>query len=142
MASVFTMIMNGDIPGRFVWQDDRVTAFLTIAPINPGHTLVVPREEIDHWTDLPDDLVAHLMTVAKTIGAVLRNEFEPDRVGVIVAGLEVPHAHVHLIPFNTESELSFSRANADVDPSELDVVAERIRARLTLAGFDQARQTA
>jgi histidine triad (HIT) family protein len=142
MVSVFTMIMNGDIPGRFVWQDDRVTAFLTIAPINPGHTLVVPREEIDHWTDLPDDLVAHLMTVAKTIGAALRDEFEPDRVGVIVAGLEVPHAHVHLIPFDTESELSFSRANADVDPSELDVVAERIRARLTLAGFDQARQTA
>ncbi|GBE25548.1 hypothetical protein BMS3Bbin02_01835 [bacterium BMS3Bbin02] len=81
------------------------------------------------------------MTVAKTIGAALRDEFEPDRVGVIVAGLEVPHAHVHLIPFDTESELSFSRANADVDPSELDIVADRIRARLTLTGFDQATQT-
>jgi histidine triad (HIT) family protein len=141
MASVFTMIMNGDIPGRFVWQDDRVVAFLTIAPINPGHTLVVPREEIDHWTDLPDELVAHLMIVAKTIGAAIRDEFEPARVGVIVAGLEVPHAHVHLVPFDTESELSFSRANPDVGPSELDTVAERIRTRLVSSGFDQANQT-
>jgi len=134
--------MNGEIPGRFVWEDDRVTAFLTIAPINPGHVLVVPREEIDHWTDLSDDLVAHLMTVAKTIGAALRDEFEPARVGVIVAGLEVPHAHVHLIPFDVESELSFTRANADVEPGELDRVAERIRARLAASGFDQASQTA
>jgi histidine triad (HIT) family protein len=142
MASVFTKIMNGEIPGRFVWKDEQVTAFLTIAPINPGHVLVVPREEIDHWTDLPDDLVAHLMTVAKTIGAALRDEFEQARIGVIVAGLEVPHAHVHLIPFDVEPELSFARANADVEPGELDHVAERIRTRLTTSGFDQASQTA
>ena len=137
MASIFTLIMNGDIPGRFVWQDDTVTAFLTIAPINPGHVLVVPRREIDHWTDLPEDLAADLMTVSVRIGRALKDEFSQARVGMIIAGLEVPHAHMHLIPFNVESELSFSRASTDVAASEFDAVADRIRTRLTAMGYGE-----
>lgn len=129
--------MNGDIPGRFVWQDDTVTAFLTIAPINPGHVLVVPRREIDHWVDLPEDLAADLMTVSVRVGRALKDEFTPARVGMIIAGLEVPHAHIHLIPIDVESELSFSRASTDVAAAELDSIADRIRMRLNAMGYGE-----
>lgn len=118
-----------------MWQDYTVTAFLTIAPINRGHVLVVPRQEIDHWIDLPEDLAADLMTVSVRIGRALKDEFAPARVGMIIAGLEVPHAHIHLIPFDAESELSFSRASTDVAAEELDTVADRIRTRLNAMGY-------
>lgn len=120
-----------------MWQDDTVTAFLTIAPINPGHVLVVPRREIDHWVDLPEDLAADLMTVSVRVGRALKDEFTPARVGMIIAGLEVPHAHIHLIPIDVESELSFSRASTDVAAAELDSIADRIRMRLNAMGYGE-----
>jgi histidine triad (HIT) family protein len=130
MATVFSKIIAGELPARFVYQDDRAVAFLTIAPLRPGHTLVVPREEIDDWLDLPPDLNAHLFAVAQRIGQALKRAFPARRVGLLIAGLEVPHAHLHLVPFDHESELQFSRADHNPDPAALDDAAERIRAEL------------
>src|ERR671911_575113 len=128
MATLFTKIIDGDIPGRFVWRDERAVAFLTIAPITTGHVLVVPIEEVDHWVDLEPDLAAHLMKVAREVGRAQMQAFNPTRIGMIVAGLEVPHCHVHLVPIDTEAELSFSRADHDPDPAALDAAADALRA--------------
>ena len=135
MATLFTNIINGEIPGRFVWRDDRVVAFLTIAPLKPGHVLVVPIEEVDHWLDLDPDLLAQLMQVSQTIGRAVDQAFTPAKVGMMIAGLEVPHVHVHIVPMSGVRDLDF--ANADPDPSaeSLDEAAEKIR--LALAVFDE-----
>jgi histidine triad (HIT) family protein len=130
MATLFTSIINGDIPGRFVWRDDRAVAFLTIAPIRPGHALVVPIEEVDHWIDLDPDLASHLMVVAREVGRAQQAAFEPERIGLIVAGLEVPHTHLHVIPIDSEGDLSFSKADHTPDPAALDDAAERLRTAL------------
>jgi histidine triad (HIT) family protein len=127
MATLFTKIIEGEIPGRFVWRDDRAVVFLTIAPITPGHVLVVPIEEVDHWIDLDPELAAHLMRVARDVGHAQMRAFAPRRVGMIIAGLEVPHCHLHLVPINAEAELSFSRADHDPDPAALDGAADRLR---------------
>jgi histidine triad (HIT) family protein len=134
MPSIFSRIIAGEIPGRFVWRDDRCVAFLTIAPTAPGHTLVVPIEEVDHWIDLPPDLLAHLMDVAQTIGKALNEAFRPSKVGVLVVGEEVPHTHVHLIPFTRLDELDLSTADQSPDAAALDDAADRIRAALRAAG--------
>ncbi len=132
--SVFSMIIRGDLPGRFVWRDDDVVAFLTIAPIRPGHTLVVPVEQIDQWTDVPAPLWARVGEVQQAVGQALMDAFSPVRVGSIIAGLEVPHCHVHLIPIDSESQLSFANVDPDPDPAALDDAAERIRTALQAAG--------
>ena len=130
MATLFTKIIDGEIPGRFVWRDERAVAFLTIAPITTGHVLVVPIDEVDHWVDLEPDLAAHLMKVAREVGRAQMQAFSPTRIGMIVAGLEVPHCHLHLVPIDTEAELSFSRADHDPDPAALDAAADALRAAL------------
>ena len=130
MATLFSKIIDGEIPGKFVWRDDRAVAFLTIGPIAPGHTLVVPIEEVDHWVDLEADLAAHLMEVARQIGRAQMAAFMPTRIGMIIAGLEVPHCHLHLVPIETEADLSFSRADPSPDPAALDEAADRLRAAL------------
>lgn len=131
MPTIFTKIIEGDIPGTFVWRDDRCVAFLSINPMAPGHTLVVPVEEVDHWVDLPPDLAGHLFAVAHTIAQAQQRAFSPARVGLIVAGYEVPHTHIHVIPTNDMSELSFANAAASVSPDELEAAATRIREQLT-----------
>jgi histidine triad (HIT) family protein len=130
MATLFTKIIEGEIPGRFVWRDDRAVAFLTIAPIRPGHVLVVPIEEVDHWVDLDADMAAHLTEVARQVGRAQMTAFAPTRIGLIVAGLEVPHCHLHVIPIDAESDLSFAKADHDPSPTALDDAAERLRAAL------------
>jgi histidine triad (HIT) family protein len=130
MPTVFTRIMNGELPGRFVWEDDRCTAFLSIAPLAPGHVLVVPRAEIDHWIDAPEDLFAHLMTVARRLGLALQRAFAPEKVGMMIAGLEVPHLHVHLVPINSVHDLDFANADPSASAEALDGVAARIAAAL------------
>lgn len=140
MASLFTRIIDGEIPGRFVWSDDRCVAFLTIAPITPGHTLVVPRAEVDHWIDLDDDAAAHLMVVAKAIGAAQMDAFSPARIGVIVAGMEVPHTHLHVIPIETEADLDFRRADSSAPAESLDDAADRLRAALAARGHSEVGQ--
>ncbi len=134
MSTLFTKIIQGEIPGRFVWRDDDVVAFLTIAPIAPGHTLVVPIQEVDHWLDLPPEVAGRCMTVAQVIGQAQMAAFSPSRVGVIIAGLEVPHMHLHLIPIDTEADLSFARADHSPDPAALDDAAARLRAALRAMG--------
>ena len=134
MATLFTKIIEGDIPGRFVWRDDRAVVFLTIAPIAPGHVLVVPIDEVDHWIDLEPDLAAHLMNVARVVGRAQMQAFSPTRIGLIVAGLEVPHCHLHLIPIDSEADLSFARADPNPAPAALDDAADRLRAALRELG--------
>jgi len=130
MATLFTKIIEGEIPGRFVWRDDRAVAFLTIAPIRPGHVLVVPIEEVDHWVDLDPDLAAHLVEVSRQVGRAQMQAFGPARIGVIIAGLEVPHCHLHLIPIGSEADLNFARADHDPDPAALADATDRLRAAL------------
>lgn len=130
MATIYTRIIQGELPGRFVWRDDEVVAFLTINPITHGHTLVVPIAEIDHWIDLPVDLAERCMTVAQAIAKAQMAAFSPLRVGLMIAGLEVPHTHLHVLPISTLGDLSFSKADPSPDPAELDRAAEAIRAAL------------
>lgn len=134
MATIFTRIIEGELPGRFVWRDDECVAFLSINPLRPGHTLVVPRSEADHWIDLPADANAHLMRVAHEIGAAQMAAFTPARVGLIIAGLEVPHVHLHVVPIQRESDLNF--ANVDLAPSadSMDTAAAAIRSALRARG--------
>ena len=137
MATLFTRIIRGELPGRFVWRDDRAVALLTIAPINPGHTLVVPVAEVDHWIDLDDATMAHLGTVAKTIGRALQEAFRPARVAMIIAGLEVPHTHLHVFPIESERDISFARADHSASPDALDDAARRIREALLNMGHQE-----
>src|SRR4051812_10732407 len=130
MPTIFTRIIDGELPGRFVHRDDRCVAFLSIAPIRPGHTLVVPIDEVDHWVDLDADLVAHLMTVARHVARAQMAAFSPARVGVIIAGLEVPHAHIHLVPIDRESDLRFENADPNVSAEDLDASADKLREAL------------
>ncbi len=129
MASIFSQIIAGDIPAQFVWQDDICVAFMTIAPIREGHVLVVPRDEIDHWHDLPDTLALHLMLIAKKIATALRAAYPAERVGMMIAGLEVPHTHVHLMPVDSMADMDFSRATM-TDTALLKAAASNIVAKL------------
>ena len=130
MPSVFTRIIDGDLPGRFVWRDDICVAFLSINPLNSGHVLVVPRQEIEHWIDLDLGTWEHLTRVAKAIGSALQRGYEPAKVGMMLAGLEVPHVHIHLVPINDLHDLDFAQAEQDPDPAELDLAADTIRQAL------------
>lgn len=130
MPSIFTKIINGELPGRFVYRDDEVVAFLTIAPVRPGHTLVVPVQEIDSWLDIPDSLRDRLFAVSQKVGAAIDRAFRPQKVAVVLLGLEVPHAHVHLLPIDSEAQVDFSKADHAADPAALDDAAQRIRAEL------------
>lgn len=137
MATLFTRIINGDLPGRFVWRDERSVAFLTINPLRPGHTLVVPRAEVDHWLDLEPELAQHLMTVSHAIGKALQMGFNPLKVGLIIAGLEVPHTHLHLIPIRSLADLNFANQDTNPKPADLDRAADTIRAALRRLGYQQ-----
>jgi histidine triad (HIT) family protein len=139
MTTLFTRIIDGELPGRFVHTDDRCVAFLTIAPLQPGHTLVVPRDEVDHWIDLDPDVTAHLMRVAQRIGVAQQRAFSPARVGLIIAGMEVPHTHLHVVPIRTEADLDFAHADHGATPEALDAAAEALRSALAaLEGTDGA----
>lgn len=129
MATLFTRIIRGEIPGSFVWRDDRCVVFLSINPLAPGHALVVPIAEHDHWIDAPAALNAHLFAVAQIIGQAQQRAFACERVGVIVAGYEVPHLHVHVIPTTTMSQFNFANAG-NATPAQLEEAAELIRIQL------------
>ena len=133
-TTIFTRIIEGEIPGRFVWRDDDVVAFLPIALLAPGHTLVVPIEPVDHWIDLDAGLNTKLWTVAQTIGRSLDVIYRPTKVGVLVVGEEVPHVHIHLVPFTSLSQMSFANQDTDPAPDELDAQADALRAELRAAG--------
>lgn len=126
MASIFSKIITGDIPGHFVWQDDIAVAIMTIGPLKPGHVLVIPRQEVDHWYDLDADTMAHLTVLSQKIARALQQAFPSERVAMIIAGLEVPHTHLHLVPMDEMGELDFARAGQG-EPEELAAQAEKIR---------------
>ena len=140
MASLFTKIIRGELPGRFVWRDERAVGFLTIAPLRPGHTLVVPVEEIDHWLDVPPELMQHLTLVAQRIGQAVQRVFRPEKVGLMIAGLEVHHVHLHVVPIKSLGDLDFAKADASASPESLDASAERLRAALREAGHGEVAE--
>ena len=130
MPSVFTMIIAGELPGTFVWTDDHCVAIMSINPISHGHTLVIPRQETDQWIDLNPELREHLFNVAHKIAVAQKTAFQVDRIGLVIAGFEVPHTHLHLIPADTMSHMDFQNAASAVAPSELAAAAESIRAAI------------
>ncbi|MBW3588258.1 MAG: HIT family protein [Actinobacteria bacterium] len=135
MPSIFTKIIEGEIPGRFVWKDDRCVAFLSINPLRPGHTLVVPRDEVDHWLDLPEDLLSHLTRVAQSIGRAMDKAYSPVKVGLMLAGLEVPHVHFHVVPISGVNDLDFSNADPNPRQEDLEEAAASLRKALGDLGF-------
>lgn len=132
MASVFTKIIEGELPGRFVYRDDTVVAFLSIEPLRYGHTLVVPIQEVDKWTDLDEETWAHLNAIAKEVGNAVKNAFDSKRAGYIIAGFDVPHTHIHIFPTDKMDEYNFAKAYAAdaTDPAAMDEAATRIRQHL------------
>ena len=127
MTTIFSRIIAGEIPGTFVYRDDRCVAFMSINPINRGHVLVVPIAELDHWIDLEPPLAEHLMSVSRTIGRAQQAAFSPERIGLMIAGFEVPHVHIHVIPTHNMSQLSFENAATSVDHDDLEAAATAIR---------------
>lgn len=134
MATIFTRIIEGELPGRFVWRDDRCVAFLSINPLQPGHVLVVPIEEVDHWLDLDPALASHLTVVGQAIGRAQMAAFAPMRVGLMIAGLEVPHVHLHVVPVNGVHDLDFANADPSPSPQAMDAAADALRAALHTQG--------
>ena len=126
MTSLFTKIIKGEIPCHKICEDDRFLAFLDIRPINPGHTLVIPKKEINYIFDVEDPLLSAMIIFAKRVAHAIKDEVECLRIGVMVAGLEVPHAHIHLIPIQKIADLNFANAKS-MDNNSLAEIAERIR---------------
>lgn len=130
MPTIFTRILSGEIPAHKILEDEKYLAFLDIRPVNPGHTLVIPKKEIDYIFDIDDELLKGLFVFAKKVAKAIKKAIPCKKVGVMVAGIEVPHAHVHLIPIiENLSELSFARAK-NVPQDELAVMASKIRSHL------------
>lgn len=138
MSTVFTKIIQGELPGRFVWRDEKAVGFLSIAPLAQGHVLVVPVEEYDHWTDLPADLLAHLTEVSQHVASAVRSVWNPVRVGLMIQGFEVPHTHLHVWPTNSIAEFDFDRVDKDPDPAVMDASARSIREALRAAGHGES----
>lgn len=134
MSTVFEMIIEGQIPGKFVWKDDRCVAIMTIEPVASGHVLVIPRAPIDKWTDLDPADLDRVMRVAQIIGRAQEEAFGVPRSAVVIAGFEVPHTHVHVIPAVTESQASLRGAKAASD-EELNQAADKLRAVLREQGY-------
>ena len=130
MATVFTKIINGEMPGRFVYDDDDVVAFLTIAPMTQGHTLVVPRAEIDQWQDVGAPEFNRVMGISQLIGKAVCKAFDVERAGVIIAGLEVPHLHVHVFPARNLSDFGFANVDHNPSPESLDEAQAKIKEAL------------
>ena len=124
----------GELPGQFVWKDEQAVAFLSIAPLKPGHTLVVPRAEVDHWIDLDPAVMQHLIRVAHAVGSAIQRGFSPVKVGMTILGLEVPHVHIHVVPIWTPYDLDFAKADHDAKPEDIAAAARTIRAALRELG--------
>lgn len=126
MATIFTKIVEGEIPSYKIAEDDRYYAFLDIRPMAKGHTLVIPKQEIDYIFDLDDALLSGLMVFAKKVAKALEQVVPCERIGVAVLGLEVPHAHVHLIPVNAITDLQFGKPPVEMEESEMATLAEKV----------------
>lgn len=138
MTTLFTRIIDGEIPGRFVWSDEVCVAFLTIGPVQLGHALVVPRAEVDRWTDLDPSTAAHLFEVARLIGRAQLEEFDAQRVGLLIEGYEIAHAHVHVWPSRSSADFDPHHVLDDVTDDQMNDAAARLRRRLRAHGHPQA----
>jgi diadenosine tetraphosphate (Ap4A) HIT family hydrolase len=134
VTTLFTKIIDGELPGRFVWKDDRAVAFMSIAPLKPGHVLVVPRDEVDHWLDLPPELMQHLSFVSQQVGRAIQSGFQPERVGTMILGLEVPHVHIHVVPIWGVNDLDFANADSNARGEDIEAAAGVIRRELRSMG--------
>src|SRR5690625_5643555 len=137
MASSLSWISAGETPGRFIWSYEACVAFLTIEPLAPAHTLLVQRREVDHWIDLDRDLNGHLFDVARLVGDAIRYAFSPNRVGLMVQGFEVPHAHLHVWPANSPADFDLAAAERSPDPDALDSAGEQLRSALHDLGYGE-----
>lgn len=131
MPTIFSRIIAGEIPCYKIAEDDKCLAFLDIRPVVFGHTLVIPKTEIDYLFDMDDAYLTHINLFAKRVAKVLREEVPCIRIGVMVAGLEVPHAHIHLIPMNAISELSFTNPRPEFPQEDMKALAERLFSKLS-----------
>ncbi len=127
MATLFTKIINGEIPGYKIAEDDRFYAFLDINPLAAGHTLVIPKQEVDYIFDLSPELLGDLMKFAQRVAAAIEKSVSCKRVGVAVLGLEVPHAHIHLVPLNSESDINFCQPKLKIPAEEMMKLSDKIR---------------
>ncbi|GAA4852292.1 HIT family protein [Algivirga pacifica] len=130
MASIFSKIVAGEIPSYKIYEDDKYFVFLDVFPLKKGHTLVIPKQEVDYMFDLDDDTIAGLYVLAKKVGIALKKAVPCKRIGQAVLGLEVPHAHLHLVPINTESDLRFNNEKLKLAPEEMEEIAASIRSYL------------
>ena len=130
MASIFTRIINGEIPSYKIYEDDQYFAFLDINPLTEGHTLVIPKKEIDYIFDLENDLLSGMMIRAKEIARAIEKAIPCKRIGLVVLGLEVPHAHIHLVPLHSEGDINFSNPKLKFSQDEFIQIAEKIKAEL------------
>lgn len=138
MPSVFSRIIAGELPARFVWQDEHSVAFLSIRPLRPGHTLVVPRLEVDHWIEADPALVTHLTKVAQVIGRAQMAAFKPARIGLMIAGLEVPHLHIHVVPIRGMQDLSFANQDPNPDEKVMEGAMRSLRDELRRMGEEES----
>lgn len=136
MSSLFTRIRLGELPGHVVWDDGRCFAMLTIKPIREGHLLVIPHDEVDHWYDMDSSLNAHVFEVARLLSQQLRALFPCEKIGMMIAGLEVRHTHLHLIPVTAIADLNFALAQ-ERSEAEQAVTANKIRHALQMAGYGE-----
>lgn len=140
MATIFTQIIEGRLPARFVWKDDQCVVFLSNRPLRPGHCLAVPRQEVDHWIDLDSSLLCQLAETAQAIGRAQMAAFEPERIGIMLAGLEVPHCHFHVVPIRGLHDLDFGNQDPDPPAKMMDEAAEAIRRELRRLGYPQVSE--
>ena len=134
MTTLFTRILRGELPGHFIWRDELCAVFLSINPLTPGHALVVPLAEVDHWLDLDVETNRHLTEVAHRVGRAIMEVQRPERVATVMAGFEVPHVHLHVFGADSMDDLNFANAAAFVEQSELAANAARLRAALGTEG--------
>jgi histidine triad (HIT) family protein len=134
VAAIFTRIIAGELPADFVWKDDVCVAFLSNRPLRPGHTLVVPRVETDHWLDLEPEVLTHLAATAQTIGKAQMAVFKPAKVGLMLVGLEVPHVHFHVVPIRGPHDLDFDNQDPHPDPAMMKAAGESLRQELRRLG--------
>ena len=133
MTTIFTRIIRGELPGTFVHRDDDLVVFMTINPISTGHALVVPTAEVDQWTDVDARVRSRLFETAHAVGEAQKKAFGTERIALIIAGFEVPHCHIHVIPANDMGDVSFANAAAHVDPAELQAAATAIAQHLRIS---------
>jgi len=138
MPTIFSRIIAGELPARFVWKDEHAVAFLSNRPLRPGHTLVVPRLEVDHWLDVDPQILSHLTKIAQVIGRAQMTVFSPARVGMMIAGLEVPHLHIHVVPIRGMHDLDFGNQDPNPDSKMMDDAAGSLRDEVRKLGFGES----